>query len=150
MADSAVQTKLAGVDFVRERHRLSRLIAHAGVFRSEVVSDAYAHAQSNKHDGDAYLERKPVGPARKKVAHKLRSKELVKNFTRKPRIGLAQSPRNRRNKIFEKIPPPSAGEGNSPSVPAVFQPVFLAKKTPLQPPNLKSPAALDFQRSAAF
>jgi hypothetical protein len=57
---------------------------------------------------------------------------------------LAQSPRNRRNKIFEKIPPPSAVEGNSPSVPAVFQPVFLAKKSPLQPPNLKSPAALHF------
>jgi hypothetical protein len=40
VAVTAIEAELAGMNFVGKWHRLSRLIAHAGVFRSEVVGDA--------------------------------------------------------------------------------------------------------------
>jgi hypothetical protein len=58
------------MQLVRERHRLSRLIAYPGVFRGEIIGYADAHAESNEHDSDGYLEGEPVGPTRKKVTHK--------------------------------------------------------------------------------
>src|SRR4051812_23502122 len=68
--------------FVREGHRLRRLVSHAGVFWREVVVRSHRESHHYEPEANRNLERHPIGPARKEIAHKRSVTALVKNFTR--------------------------------------------------------------------
>jgi hypothetical protein len=70
VAITTVQSELTGVNLVRKGHRLGRLISDTGVLRREIVGDPHRNARSDESERDGQFQRKPVGPARKEVAHK--------------------------------------------------------------------------------
>ena len=69
MAVATVDAKLAGVNRVRERHGLDRLVAHAGVFGRKIIGHARDEAHPDEQRRDGEVAREPIGPLWKNVRH---------------------------------------------------------------------------------
>jgi hypothetical protein len=71
VAITAVHSQLGHVNVVRKRYRLDRLVTDLGIFRRHIIPGAGGKPADNYDAANRQFERQPVGPARKKVRHKV-------------------------------------------------------------------------------
>src|SRR6266480_3883895 len=71
VAVTAIHPELGHVDIVRERHRLDRLIANAGIFWCDVIPGGRSKSARVQNPGYRHLQRQPVAPAWKEIRHKI-------------------------------------------------------------------------------
>ena len=66
---TASHSQLANVNFVRKRHGLVWLIAHAGIFLREIIRHPCGDSSSNREESNQELKWKRICPARKEISH---------------------------------------------------------------------------------
>lgn len=69
VAVTAIHTELPGVNFMRERHGLIRLISHPSILLGEIIRYPQRDASPNGKEGDKELQRKGISPAWKEISH---------------------------------------------------------------------------------
>jgi hypothetical protein len=69
VAITAIHPQLRHVQIMRERHRLNRLIADAGIFWRVVILGRADQRTDDDRSADRNLERQPIRPLREKIRH---------------------------------------------------------------------------------
>src|SRR5258707_1352679 len=71
VAIATVHPELRHVNVVRERHRLDRLIADAGIFWRNVIPRGGGQSARDQDAGNRHLQRQPIAPAWEEIRHKI-------------------------------------------------------------------------------